>query len=131
MQLLRKSKATFIILWQKAEDAAWIYVSLTLNIHKMWGKEKKQRPGSPDTVSSVCRTPVDFKGFTAQKPDSYGSGNKNLPTTASCRVSANFYKLGSCPLWFFISEKCLEWLKTLLKSFCFFTFVWTKISWEN
>lgn len=71
----------------------------------MWGKEKKihQRPDSPDTVSPVCRMPLDFKGFTAQKPDSqYGKGNKNLPTTASCRVSANFYKLGSCsPLIFY------------------------------
>lgn len=80
------------------------------------GGVKKQRPESPDTISSACRTPMDFKGFTTQKPDSqYGRGNENLPTIASCQVSANFYKLGSCPLWFFISEKCLEWLETLLK----------------
>lgn len=77
-----------------------------LNVGERKKQHKKQRPDSPDAVSSVCRTPLDFKGFTAQKPDSqYGRENKNLPTTASCRVSANFYKLESCSSLIFLSVK--------------------------
>lgn len=52
---------------------------------------KKRRPTSPDTIPSMSRAPVDFKGLTAQNPDTQLRGGiENQPTIASHRVLANF-----------------------------------------
>lgn len=43
--------------------------------------------------------PRTSKGLPVKIQAQYGGGgNEYLPPIASCRVSANFYKLGSCPL---------------------------------